>query len=180
MVASLLVVTGPSGAGKTTVARIVAGSFTPAALLRMDDFTPFIVNGGVDQSLPEASRQHEVLGSAVAAAAIRFAAGGYTTVMEGVVLPDALPELGDACRDRGVTLHYAVLRAALGECLTRASARNAARGLTTDPGAVESLYARFAELESYEANVVDATPGTAEVAQQVLAGYAAGRLLVSD
>jgi type II secretory pathway predicted ATPase ExeA len=78
MVAPIAVITGPSGAGKTTVGRLIAASFELSVHIRMDDCTPFVVNGWVEPWLPEAAHQNHVLGSAVGAGAMQFAAGGYT------------------------------------------------------------------------------------------------------
>jgi uridine kinase len=41
-VADLIVVTGPPGAGKTTVAQALSGSFESSALVAGDDFFGFI------------------------------------------------------------------------------------------------------------------------------------------
>ena len=44
--APLIVVSGPPGAGKSTVARLVAGAFPKSALVRGDDFFAFLAGGG--------------------------------------------------------------------------------------------------------------------------------------
>jgi predicted kinase len=78
--ASVLVVTGPSGAGKTTVARLVAAAFDSSVHIQADDFTSFVVNGWIEPWLRESVHQNHVLGGAVAAA-VAFAEGGYTVVL---------------------------------------------------------------------------------------------------
>ena len=92
--APILIVTGPSGVGKTTVSRLVAAAFgEKSAHVRIDDFTRFVVNGWVEPWLPESSHQNEVLGGAVVTTAITFAKGGYSVVVDGHVFPDSLEEL---------------------------------------------------------------------------------------
>src|SRR3954468_9137489 len=49
MAAPIVVITGPSGAGKTTGGGLVAKAFDPSIHIRVDDFlTPFVVNGWID------------------------------------------------------------------------------------------------------------------------------------
>jgi hypothetical protein len=97
MAAPILVVAGPSGVGKTTISHRVSTSFEMGVRLRIDDVERLIVAGRVQQSSPGAGHQNHVIGSAVAAAAMQFAAGRYTTVIDGVSFPDVLPGLGRAC-----------------------------------------------------------------------------------
>src|SRR5207237_7142956 len=83
--APIIVVTGPCGAGKTTIGRLVAETFDPGVHLRMDDFWPFVVKGWIDPNLPEAAHQNHVLGGAAATSAMTLAEGGYTVVVDGHV-----------------------------------------------------------------------------------------------
>ncbi|HEX8771819.1 MAG TPA: hypothetical protein VF711_13720, partial [Acidimicrobiales bacterium] len=124
--APILVVTGPSGAGKTTVGRLVAASFALSAHIKTDDFTPFFLNGWVAPWLPESEHQNHVHGAAVAAAAMEFAEGGYTVVLDGHIFPDGLDGLTPRSARRAVPLHYAVLRTDLATCLNRARQRRPA------------------------------------------------------
>jgi len=110
MAAPIVVVSGPSGAGKTTVARLVAAAFELSVHIRTDDFTPFVVNGRVDPWLPASAHQSDVLGGAVAAAGMQFAEGGYTVVLDGHWFTEGLDGLAQMGTRRGVPVHYAVLR----------------------------------------------------------------------
>jgi Mrp family chromosome partitioning ATPase len=172
--APILVVTGPSGVGKSTVSRLVAATLDKSVHVRMDDFLRFVVSGWVDPWLPEAAHQNEVLGGAVVAAAMQFSAGGYTAVVDGDVFPDAAEELAGACRRRGVPFHYAVLRCDLDTCVERATTR--AAGERPDPGPFAALHARFTDLGEHESNVVEATAAPDDVAAAVLRALRSGRL----
>ena len=68
MMASLLVITGPPGAGKSTVARFVAGSFERNVLVEGDAFFAFLARDAIPPWLPEANLQNEVVVKAAASA----------------------------------------------------------------------------------------------------------------
>lgn len=85
--AELITVTGPPGAGKSTVAKALSACFVKSAVVAGDEFFRFIDRGYVSPWLPEADRQNTVVIEAAAAAAGRLAAGGYTVVYDGVVGP---------------------------------------------------------------------------------------------
>ena len=93
---SLLVVTGPPGAGKSTVAAILAHRDEPSALVAGDAFFAFLARGAIPPWLPESRGQNEVVTQAAGAAAGRYASGGYATVYDGVVGPWFLPTFAAA------------------------------------------------------------------------------------
>jgi predicted ABC-type ATPase len=85
--ASLLVVAGPPGAGKSTTSRILADRFDPSVLIEGDAFFAFLARGAIEPWLPESTTQNETVTQAAASAASCYVAGGYTTVYDGVVGP---------------------------------------------------------------------------------------------
>ena len=87
----LAVVTGPPGAGKSTLSRALASRFSRSALVEGDAFFAFLAEGAVEPWLPSAREQNDVVIRAAAGAAGRFALGGYATVFDGVVGPWFLP-----------------------------------------------------------------------------------------
>jgi predicted kinase len=177
MVAPIVVVTGPSGAGKTTVGRLVATAFDPSVHIQMDDFTPFVVNGWVEPSSPEAAHQNHVLGGAVAVAAMNFAYGGYTVVLDGHVFPEGLDRLAQECSRRGLPLHYAVLRTDLATCVGRVTQRHPG---DADPESLARQHSRFFDLGDHEAKVIDASGTPEAVAAALLSALAARRLLAAS
>ena len=84
---SLLVVTGPPGAGKSTVAEELARSIGSSVLVEGDAFFRFLRNDAIDPWLPEANDQNTTVTQAAGSAAGRFAQGGLHTVYDGVIGP---------------------------------------------------------------------------------------------
>jgi cytidylate kinase len=71
-VSELLIITGPPGAGKSTVARSVVERFDPSALVQGDVFFGFVAGGSVDPWLPESHEQNTVVTEATARATAAF------------------------------------------------------------------------------------------------------------
>jgi adenylate kinase family enzyme len=156
--------TGPPGAGKSTVARLVAGAFPVSVLQPGDAFFSFVASGWVAPWLPEAHRQNEVVLEAAAAAAGRFVSGGYTVVHDGVVGPWFLPAFAAAT---GLSeLDYVVLLPPEDVCLQRVATRTG-HGFT-DAAAARHMYREFADAELEERHVVRNSTGAAAVATEIL------------
>lgn len=161
--ADLIVVTGPPGAGKSTVARILSGLFDPSALVSGDHFFGFIDRGFVAPWTTAAHRQNEVVIGAAAAAAGRLAAGGYTVVYDGVIGPWFLETFGTAT---GLaSLHYAVLLPPEELCLERVRCR-ADHGFK-DLEAARQMYREFADAEIASGHVVDGTEDATALASRL-------------
>jgi hypothetical protein len=111
----LLVVTGPPGAGKSTVSRRLADAFDPSAFVEGDAFFGFLATGAIQPWLPESDTQNEIVTEAAAACAGRFARGNYATVYDGVVGPWFLPTFARASELR--SLDYVVLLPTVERCL---------------------------------------------------------------
>lgn len=139
----LIVVTGPPGAGKTTVSRSLADGFDFSALVAGDDFFAFINCGFIAPWLPEAHAQNEVVISSAASAAGRLASGGYTVVYDGVIGPWSLPAFTTAT---GLDwLHYLVLLPSEECCVQRVRSR-VGHGFT-DLEATRHMYRQFSEAQ---------------------------------
>jgi predicted ABC-type ATPase len=107
VVAELIVVTGPPGAGKSTITELLVSEFDPGALVAGDQFFGFLRGGAIAPWLPSAHQQNEAVIRSAAAAAGSLARGGVTVVYDGVLGPWFLPQFAAAA---GLAhLHYAVL-----------------------------------------------------------------------
>lgn len=175
--APIIVVSGPSGVGKSTVSALVAANFDRSAHVPTDTLMGFVVSGLVDPWLAQADHQHEVIGGVLAVAAMQFARGGYTIVADGHLLPGGIEGLAVACEQRRVPLHYVVLRADLATCWARACHRGEGRW-PLEPGAFAELHTKFADVGPYEPNVVDASGHAEDVAANVLTAFRDGRIAV--
>ena len=172
MQSRLVVVTGPPGAGKSTVAPLVAGAFPASVLLPGDAFFSFVSAGWVAPWLPAAHRQNDVVLGAAAAAAGRFVSGGYTVVHDGVVGPWFLPAFAAAT---GLpAIDYVVLVPPEDVCLERVAVRTG-HGFT-DGAAARHMYRQFAEARVAERHVVRGPAEPATVAAEVLDRLARGLL----
>ena len=125
--ASVLILTGAPGVGKTTTARILASRSDRAVHLESDVFFHFIRSGYVEPWKPESHEQNRVVMRILGDAAAAYAAAGYFTIVEGIVLPGWFFEpLRDSLRDAGYRVAYAVLRAPLAVCTSSTEPRVAA------------------------------------------------------
>ena len=100
---AVFLLTGPTAAGKTTVARLLARRFERGVHLEGDLFRRSVVSGRVemsDEPSPEALDQLRLRYRLAAAAADGYAAAGFTVVLEDVVAGPLLAEVVRLVRAR--------------------------------------------------------------------------------
>jgi predicted ABC-type ATPase len=170
---ALLVITGPPGAGKSTVAAIVSGGFSRSALVAGDDFFAFLDQGAIAPWLPEAHEQNEIVTEAAAATAGRLARGDYVVVYDGVVGPWLVRTFATAAA--APSLDYAILLPREETCVERVRSR-VGHGFT-DLAAARHMYGEFARASIDPRHVVvDPPDDPQETAQLIRARFDAGTL----
>jgi len=175
----VLVVSGPAGVGKTTLAEALAASWARSALVEQDAFLRFVRHSWIDPALPSAGPQLHAVGAAMGAAAIEFAVGGYTVVLDAQLHGDGLTQFAGWAASHGVAVHHVLLWAGLDVCRARAIARG---GALDDAASFARWHGRFAPTAAVGdlgARRVDASGAASAVEAEVRRRFAAGRLHVA-
>jgi predicted kinase len=178
--APLLLLTGSPGTGKTTVAPLVAQRHERSVCLNLDWFFAKLGPSAIDPWRPEAHAQNRAVLHAAAEACATFAAEGYACVAEGILYPFMLDLFAAAGSSRGITLHYAVLRAPREVVQQRVVERRVEpqhANALADADVVDDLWAQFERQGVAERHRVDAGGpgrGPVEVAEEIARRFRAG------
>jgi hypothetical protein len=173
---SITIITGPPGAGKTTVAARLALSRPLAVHLVGDEMYHWIVSGYVPPWMPGTSHQNGTVKAAMANAAAQFARGGYDVFVDSIIGPWFLPHWLAAAP--GPT-HYVILRPSRDVALARATGRDGSDDLV-DPEPVVRMFDAFEDLGSFEDHVLDSSGQEANnTVKAVDVGISEGRYLLS-
>lgn len=161
---AVLVITGPPGSGKSTVAPLVAEQIGGlVACIEADWFWTTLKGGYIEPWRPESNHQNETILRAVTSAAAALASGGYQVVIDGVIGPWHLPIAGSLLQTDGIDLDYAVLRPDLATCLARAEERALepprvpGHPALRASGPIRHMWEQFSDLGDLGAHVIDTT-----------------------
>lgn len=150
-----MIVTGPPGSGKTTVARLLAAERGHGVHLESDRFFQFIISGYVEPWRTEAHQQNTAVMTVVGAAATGYACAGYFTVIDGIISPRwFLQPLRRSLSTAVAETAYVILRPPLNVAVARARSRERTR--LSDPDVIAQLWHDFADHDdALERHVID-------------------------
>jgi len=148
--ASLSIITGAPGAGKTLLAKRLAADAERGAHIPGDLFFTFI-SRLIEPTDPESHDQNTAIVLAMAAAAATLVAGGYDVYLDAVVGPWFLPVVANQLLGLHVPIVYVILRVPLDEALRRAKQRD----VTFDDKIVRKLHPQFEDVGPYEKHVIE-------------------------
>lgn len=162
---SLIILSGPVGAGKTTVAReLLALLPPPVAYIEGDTFWRFAPTGNGNRR-----ESFGVILRSMTAAAVPFARTGSTVLLDFSMPPDFLPSARRIIKE--LPLDFVVLLPSRGACAQRAAARP--QGRIANYQAYEEFYALFAAAPPRHVLAGD-DADAATLARNIHEGLAAG------
>lgn len=152
---SIIILTGPPGTGKTTVADTLARKSPYKSVhISADSFFNWLRAGFIPPDQPESLSQNQTALTAMAVSALTYNRAGYEVILDGIVGPWFLPVLHSAFVKAQAPANYVVLRAAPDVAIGRSMARNRSE-TERELESIQALHEAFAQLGPLETHVVD-------------------------
>ncbi|MCK8503273.1 AAA family ATPase [Myxococcus fulvus] len=168
----VILVSGPSGVGKSTVARRLAEQSPEARAVHLpsDDFYAYVRKGYLEPWRTEAHDQNITVMNTLVASATAYAAGGYEVVVDGVIGPWFFAPWLAAARAHPLDLRLVILLPDEARTVARAQARTTSDALT-EAAVLRGIWRGFRDASLPEGHVLDtseqdaaATVGTVRLA----------------
>jgi chloramphenicol 3-O-phosphotransferase len=176
--AEILILTGPPGAGKSSVAGALADRYDRVAHIPVDGLRHFITPTGYRApGKPGFERQHALAIRNACALARNFMAERFAVIIDDVVQGrEQLEQYVEGLKEAGVAVHYVRLLPRLAVCHERNKGRRADR---VPDERLELLYREFESAGKMPGSVIDSSDMTVEAtADRLQALTTAGASLV--
>ena len=117
----IILLSGPPGAGKTTVAKELAAILPgPVACIEGDKFWSFFAKG---HEIMQENKNFITIMTSMTTASLAYARAGYRVIIDFSVSPWFLPTVFKITNDRKIALDYVVIRPSQKICAERAASR---------------------------------------------------------
>lgn len=165
----IVIISGPCGAGKSTVTRILAeSSQCPLTVhFHTDDFYQYIRKGYLPPWTEESGDQNETVMTAIAASAEQFSAGGYEVYVDGMIGPWFLGPW-QRIAGKGADIRYVILRPDEQTTIRRASEREQREEFPLQIENVKQIWQSMADLGEYESYAVDTSTHSPEESARLI------------
>ncbi|MEX2247329.1 MAG: hypothetical protein WEC75_11660 [Dehalococcoidia bacterium] len=173
----IVIVSGPPGAGKSTVCDLLCERYDRTVHLLTDEAYGWIRMGFIEPWKPGSLTQNLTVSRAAARAATAFAQARYGVFVDGVIGPQHLPVYLEELQAGGVPVHYAVLLPSLDE--TKRRALNLEKQILGADDMFARVYAMFADQPASAGCTIDSTSLSAQqTADRVMDACGRGDCLV--